>query len=199
MNAIEINSQMSRLVKSERKITLEILGLVNICFARRFYLELGFSSVFDWLVTGHGYSESAAQRRIQAAKLLRLAPEVAEKIESGSVNLTTLARTQTFIQTHEKISGDAVTVADRSKLIKKIENQTAREAEKSLSILLPEAAEILEMGKQSGLNTLKLSDEAFADLERAKEILSHVYPDGNLSEVLGFVLKDFLKRKDPLR
>lgn len=115
MNAIAIDNQMSTLVKTERKITLQILELINLSFQRKAYLELGFASLFDWLVVGHGYSESAAQRRIQAAKLLRSTTEVAEKIELGSVNLTTLARTQSYLQTHEKISGDVVTKEDRAK------------------------------------------------------------------------------------
>jgi hypothetical protein len=56
------------LVKEERRITREILDHINEVARRRLYADLGFSSIFDWLVKDLGYSESAAYRRIQAAK-----------------------------------------------------------------------------------------------------------------------------------
>ncbi len=44
------------LVKEERRITREILDHINEVARRRLYADLGFSSIFDWLVKDLGYS-----------------------------------------------------------------------------------------------------------------------------------------------
>ena len=74
MNFEQIESRMEVLVRSERKITNEILQLVREVESKRMYLERGFSSVYDWLIRGYGYSHSAAHRRVQASRLLRDVP-----------------------------------------------------------------------------------------------------------------------------
>ncbi|MGZ6469463.1 MAG: hypothetical protein ACXWQJ_19325, partial [Bdellovibrionota bacterium] len=56
----ELEFRFSRLVKSERKITLEILTLLREAERRRHYLGMGFSTLYDWLTRGHGYSQGAA-------------------------------------------------------------------------------------------------------------------------------------------
>ena len=76
----EISERFSSLVKTKRKITLEILHLINLVEDRKLHLERGFGSLHDWLVQEHKYSETAAKRRIQAAKLLRSVPKVSKKL-----------------------------------------------------------------------------------------------------------------------
>ena len=71
MTNSEISEKFSSLVKTERKITLEILQLINLVEDRKLHLERGFGSLHDWLIKEHKYSESAANRRIQAARVLR--------------------------------------------------------------------------------------------------------------------------------
>src|SRR4051812_4558889 len=105
MTNLEIDSKMSGLVKTERKITREILELILLAEHQRLPLERGFKDTYDWLIRGHGYSGSAANRRIQAARLLRELPEVAEKVQNGQVNLTTLWQTQKAIRAQQKATG----------------------------------------------------------------------------------------------
>jgi hypothetical protein len=56
----EIELKLGELVKTERKITGEILALIQEADRRQLYLERGFSSLYDWLTQGYGYSQSAA-------------------------------------------------------------------------------------------------------------------------------------------
>jgi hypothetical protein len=74
---LQIESRMIVLVKSERKITREILELIRLAEHQRLPEELGFKDTYDWLIRGHRYSGGAAHRRVQAARLLRDVPEVA--------------------------------------------------------------------------------------------------------------------------
>src|SRR5262245_38920543 len=97
----ELGEKLGALIRQERKITNEILSYINLALERRAYLEHSYQSMIEWLTKGFGYSGSAAYRRLEAAKLLRAVPEIAEKLESGSVNLSTVAKAQTVIKAQE--------------------------------------------------------------------------------------------------
>ena len=201
----EISEKFSSLVKTERKITLEILHLINLVEDRKLHLERGFGSLHDWLIREHKYSETSANRRIQAARLLRSVPEVSEKINSGIVNLSTLAKTQSIIRSQERITGKQVSLREKEAAIGKIENQTQLNAEQSLIALFPETASQVRQDRVTVIdeNTqrlgVNLSNEAIADLKRAKETLSHTVPSGQSADVIAHVLREFVKRMDPLK
>lgn len=86
----EILSRLDRLAKSERKITHLVLWHILEVESRKLYLKLNYDSLYRYLTQHLGYSESAAYDRMQAARLLKKAPGIAEKIEDGSLNLTQL-------------------------------------------------------------------------------------------------------------
>jgi hypothetical protein len=85
-------SNFDRLVKTERKITYEILLYINEVELRGLHASLGYGSIYDYLIKHQGYSGGSAQRRVQSARLLLEIPEVAEKIQDGSLNLTQLKK-----------------------------------------------------------------------------------------------------------
>src|SRR5688500_11987998 len=93
--------RMNHLVKSERKITFEILTMINMAEDRKLDLKRGFSNIHKWLLS-YGYSDGAAARRLDAARLLKSLPEVKEKLLEGEVNLTSLSKAQCAIRRHEK-------------------------------------------------------------------------------------------------
>jgi hypothetical protein len=39
----------------------------------KYHIELGYSSLFEWLTKAHGYDEGSANRRIQAARAMKAA------------------------------------------------------------------------------------------------------------------------------
>lgn len=201
-----IEKRLGRLIRTERKLTHEILKLICLADERRLYLERGYASLFDWLTRHFGYSEPAAQRRIQAARLLRAVPVAAEKIEEGALNLTTLAKAQSAIRAQEKSTGARLSPVAKAQVVEKIEMKSAAQSERILIELLPASGltarkeTTISVSADTSRLAMNLPNEVLADLERAKELLSHVFPTGATSaEVLGYVLNDFLNRKDPLR
>ena len=78
------------LVSKEREVLVKLLHHLKEIDSRKLYSDLGFSSLFAYMTKGLGYSESAAGRRIQATRLLKTHPEIENKIEQGSLNLTNL-------------------------------------------------------------------------------------------------------------
>ena len=97
MNDIEFESNFKFKISQERKITNEILQMINQAEDRRIHLKRGFSSLFTWLV-GFGYSESAAYRRIEAARQIRAVPSIAEKLQTGELNLTTVTKARSAMK-----------------------------------------------------------------------------------------------------
>ena len=60
--------------------------------ARRVYLSRGFSSLFDYVKRGLGYSDAATWRRINAMKLCTRIDGVRERLWDGSLTLDVSAQ-----------------------------------------------------------------------------------------------------------
>lgn len=101
MTSLQIGEHLGKLILEERKQTNEVLKVINLASETRAYLDLGYPSMFEWLTKKFGYSNAAAYRRIEAARLLRVVPEVAKKLEEGSVSLSSLAKAQSAMRAQE--------------------------------------------------------------------------------------------------
>jgi hypothetical protein len=102
-----LDSHIKKLVCSERQVTDQILKAITELDSRRGYAELGFSSLFAYLTLGVGYSESSAQRRIAAARLMAKVSEpikdtLRDKLKTGAINLSQLSKINSAIQTIEQ-------------------------------------------------------------------------------------------------
>src|SRR5690606_21215903 len=94
MSHLEFHNKFKKLAQAERELLVEIIRVIQECDAKRIYLELGYPNLFSYLVQGLGYSEGAAQRRIDAARLSREIPAVAAKLESGEMTLSHVSMIQ---------------------------------------------------------------------------------------------------------
>ena len=94
----ELMNRFGKLVQTERKITHLVLECISEIDIRKIYLERAYPSLFEFLTKAFGYSPSAAARRIESARLLREVPEIASKIEEGSLNLSQLSQVQRAIR-----------------------------------------------------------------------------------------------------
>lgn len=188
----ELLGRMDKLVRTERKITHVILCHINEVDARRLYAELGFESMFKYL-TGHcGYGEDSAYRRLQAAKVLRKAPEIAEKLEDGSLNLTQLTQVQKCLRQESK-SGKVVDSHQTLQILEQIENKSSYETKKVLAVEFNQPIQTHEVVKPQRDDSfrleLMLTQEQMKDLSEVKDLLSHVLPDGNWAEVISYMTK----------
>lgn len=203
MNNRQLCEELRKLVQDERRVTNEILRLINIAMERRTYLELGYASMFDWLVKDFGYSNAAAFRRIEAARLVRAVPEAILKLESGQISLSSMSRANSAIRTQERISGEKVSLKMKQEIVKRIENKSTQEVERELFKLLPETQAHMQAERRVALNenttrhSMNFSAEMSADLQKAKELLSHKFPHATDAEVIGYALKVLLQKIDP--
>jgi hypothetical protein len=203
MTNLELNLLIGQHILKERESTNEILKLINLAAERQLDLELGYSSLLDWLVKGHHYSESAARRRIAAARLLKTLPQISNKLEAGTLNLSGVAKAHAIFRAQEKISG-VIDASLKAQVIEKIENKSAVETERVLFEIFPETASTVSQEHTTTLSdsssrlAITLSKEDIENLDRAKELLSHALPEAGYAEVIAYLTRDFLKRRDPL-
>lgn len=173
-------SRIRSIVAEERKITLQVLLLINEAAKRRVYAELGYPSAFEWLVKDLGYSESSAMRRLNSARRLFEDPAIAPKIESGELNITNLAKAQSVIRAEEKRTGEKLDAAAKSAIVGLVESKSSREAEFALVKQYPEAMKLNARPESIRASAggefqvqVTLNQKQMGKLARIRELASH--------------------------
>lgn len=188
----ELLHRLDKLVRTERKLTHVILCHINEVESRRLYAELGFDSMFKYLTHHCGYGEDSAYRRLQAARLLKKTPEIAEKLEQGALNLTQLTQVQKCIR-QEQQSGGIVGPEQTLQILEQIENKSSYETKKVLALEFNQPVqthEVIQPQQDESVRLeLTLTAEQMKVLAQAKDLLSHTLPNGSWAEVLTYLAK----------
>lgn len=119
-------------VARERQFSVKILHHFKEIERRRLFSDLGYGSLFEYATKELGYSEAAAARRIQSARLLAEVPELEKKIEEGVLSLTNLAMAAQLFKNEEIKETEK-----RKVILKEIEGTIKRECEKVLTQFAP--------------------------------------------------------------
>ena len=93
------------LARHEQALQLSVLDHLREIDARRLYLRLGYSSLFDYTVRELHYTEAAAWRRIKAMRLCRETRGVRERLQDGSLNLSNAALLQNSFERWDRNGG----------------------------------------------------------------------------------------------
>lgn len=199
MTVKEINIHLIQLVKNERKLTQEILNNINLFEKCAGYLQLGYSSMHQYLTRQLGYSDDQAFRRLKAARLLNQVPEVAGKLQSGSLNLTQAAQAQKAFETSERETGKAVTAEIKNSILNSLEKANNFETKSILASQLNLLPEIEEKIKPQANQTIRLettlTQAQFDKLQTIKSLLSHKLPSQQTGEILEAVFDFFIEKK----
>jgi hypothetical protein len=86
----ELLARVKSLAAGERQATAALIAHLAELEERRLYLAEGCSSLFTYCTQVLHLSEHAAYGRIEAARVIRRFPIVLERLEDGSMNLTTV-------------------------------------------------------------------------------------------------------------
>jgi hypothetical protein len=172
-----LNENLRSLVAGERKLTQEILEHIAEIDRRQLFLKMGYASLFAYLTVEIGYSEGAAQRRIDAARLLRKLPEIASEIESGAIHLAQISKIQKICRQIKKESGKPVELEKQRSIIEKLKNQSSRKTdlilaqEFDLKLQIEEKRQIQK--DESTRIELTFTKDEMALIKNAQELLSH--------------------------
>ncbi|MBI4040762.1 MAG: HNH endonuclease, partial [Deltaproteobacteria bacterium] len=215
-----------------------------------------YASLFTYVVQKYHYSEGAAYRRIEAAKVYSKFPEVIEAIGSGKINLTTLSLISPHLKEENAslwihmISGKSKREVEDLLRDQALKTESRRDSIRRLPVAL--SAHLDSNSGQKGLGPLEranpfltaptleskgaslscagpidsteikmpsltlnfagevtpqkevkisfVADETVANkIERAKEILRHLFPKARLEDIFNQALEDLLEKRDPER
>ena len=196
----ELDISLKRLVASERKILHVILQHIIEVNVRKLYSQKAYSSLHEYLVKECHYSGSAAWRRIVAAKLVTEVPAVAEKIQSGSLNLSQISELSRAIKEKER-SGAVVSTLQKTEIVAAISGKTTMETQKEISLELDleiKRPEHKFVQKDDSVRVeLTLSQEQYQQLMQCKDLAAHTLlsenGDVSMASVIGFLCDNYLK------
>ena len=95
-------AQARELARHEQALQMVVLDHLREIAARRLFLRRGFGSLFDYAVRELGYSEAAAWRRIKAIRLCADTSGARERLQDGSLNLSTAAQLQNAFERSQR-------------------------------------------------------------------------------------------------
>ena len=170
-------SELQKSVKEEKRVTQRVLDFLEEVERRKLYAKRGYPSLFEFCVKELKYSESSAQRRISAMRVIRTIPEAKSKLESSAVNLSTLSQLHSFIRREEKLKNVKLNQEMKRGLLEAISDKSQRDCEKAFIAISPQSAGSKESTRPltSDLTELKFvaSKELIKKIARLREILSH--------------------------
>ena len=175
-----------KLVASERAITSQILHHLKEIDRRKLYSDLKYSSLFDYCLRELGYSEASAQRRIVAARMMAVIPEIEQKIDEGRLTLTNISQVNHFFK--------ASSVAEKRAILSQVEGLSKKSCEKKLFELTGTEIPVKETKKRISEDKIQvavvLSDETINELDKLKALLGK---NLSMDELLQFMAKETIK------
>ena len=90
----QLLEQTGKLARLDHQVQVFVIDHLCEIEARKLYLARGFSSLFDYVARGLGYSDAAAWRRINAMKLCMRIEGVRGRLRDGSLTLDAAAQLQ---------------------------------------------------------------------------------------------------------
>jgi hypothetical protein len=187
---------------AERALSLEVINLIRAIEQRRCFLELGYGSLFDFVTKALGYEESAALRRIAAARMIRELPEIEAKISQGSLNLSSVNQAQIFFRREERLTGKKLSAGEKRRVLGGLENKSARKVKQALLDVFPAQALAEESARPVSSTHTELKviiDEPLRlKLEKLKSLLSHQNPHMTYVELINQIADLALKKLEPV-
>ena len=201
----DLESQLKYLVGRERQLLHLILKHIQEVDRRKLYAARAFSSLFEYLTKAMGYSFAAAQRRIEAARLMNQVPELALQIQKGDVNLSQIGVISQAVKFKESQTGKKLSVEIKREVIAQVAQKTTAQTQvlvaEKLDLPLQQAERKIMQKDQSCVLSLTLSLEQQVKLQRCRELLAAKMQQGKkyqttvnyLEELMDF----YLNKKDP--
>jgi len=203
----DLLAQTEYLVTEERKNTILILRHLREIEIRRLFIDLGFSSMYEYCTKHLKYSEGQTQRRLSSARLLTELPEIENKIQAGDLNITSLSKIQSFLKI-EKSAENELTKEEKLDLFEHLENKSIRELEKDLvrfsnmPTLMAEKFKVTTSVPVLGEELVEFTKfEALLDtkqnelLTEFKNLFAHELSDFSDGAVLNFLLEKLVAQK----
>jgi hypothetical protein len=218
----ELLARMPSLVLAERVATAEVIEHLIEIDKRRLYLEQACPSLNAYCMR-LGYSEEGTSKRVRVTRLAEQLPRVLEELRSGAVHLTALFLLSKHLT---EDNCEALLAEARGKSRREIELVIARwfprpDAEQRISPMeepassessgppptnfrpgtgeSPAPFKLEPLSVSSYRVQFTASAELYAKLEKARELLSHALPTGDLAALFERALDELIERETKRR
>jgi hypothetical protein len=122
----QLTRDLTAVVIRDRRITAAVLAHIAEFDARRLYLAAGYKSMHAYCVGALHFSDSAADKRINAARTAREFPEIFQAVADGRLHLTAVL-----------VLGSRLTLGNARELIQEAEHKTRVQIEELLAARFP--------------------------------------------------------------
>jgi len=102
MNNTEFHIEFENAAREDQRTTNVVLHFINDCERRKSYLDLGYSSIWDYCVRKLEYCSSTASRYIKAARCIRQNAEVREMLEKNEVSISSICQFASILDENNK-------------------------------------------------------------------------------------------------
>ena len=200
LNDDALIESLKNLVQTEREVTANILLHLLEVECRRLFSKYGCECILQYATKELRYTANEAGLRISAMRLLKELPakelpKLEEKIESGALTVTHLAKARTVFRKETK-ANKARSADEKLKLLAKIENTSKLEAEKTL---VREALVPVSFTKKVEVTLEQFPEALQAKLKRLMDLGAHVRPDMTVIQLIDLLADEALERKDPIK
>jgi len=202
LNNDELVLHLDETVRAEHRFTIQVLLALNELHDRRLYLDLGYSSLFDYCIRKLKYSSSAAGRRIQTARCIRRFPETLTMLEKRELSLTAIALIEPILENENKAS-----------ILGRVRGMSSRDVELVVAEFRPpvrfrdrvQPVRVAETTPGAGSVVKEkrlvqfLADDADVQLfNEVRSILSSQAPNMSFADVMRIVFTEFRERHSPM-
>ncbi len=174
-----------------RRVEARLLDVLQQIDRYCVYLDLGFSSLFQYVTQALGLSEATAYNFITVSRKAREVPQIQKEIEEGKLTVC-----------KAKVIAPVVKQENALEWIEKAKSLPKAKLEKEVVRQCPEK-KVAERASYVGEERLKLqlgiSEELMEKLRRVKDVLSQKKRRAvSMEEALEAMAGDFLERHDPI-
>jgi hypothetical protein len=191
----EVIAGLDKRVEFETTNEAEMIDFIREVMFRRIWLKYGADNMYDFLTRAHyHYPPSVAQRKTDAARIMEVFPDVKELMLAEELNVSQLGMLATALRQKE------ISVEKQREVLESMRGQTIE----NTRIILNDAFE-MEVKKREKIRIqrdgsvrvdMTFTKEEWEIITRAKEVVSHSVPSGEIAKVLAYCAAFTVSKKD---
>ena len=194
MNNAEFHVEFEKAARVHQSSVITVLRFINDCERRKSYLDLGYSSIWDYCVRKLTYSSASSGRYIQAARCILKHPEMLPMLEARELSISTICLIASSLDDHNK-----------DYILERVRGRSRRDVEEIMRDFRPPVELRDRMvpvraatpdGVQNMVFIQFLAPDEYADV--FDDVRNLLGDDPSYGEVSLTVLREYRDRRDPI-
>lgn len=180
----DLTDQAQKIHAQERRITLDSIRLVAKLEEHKvwYYMDMSVEKFATYI----GLTPSKYWKRLSASRVINQYPRALKLFEAGEIDVC-----------HLCLIAGRITDANSEVLLNGVRGKTKREAESFVSRVL-NTGELLDREGFVEIS-IRLTETQIAELDRAREVLSHSGKMPSTADLVRTAIADLLEKRDPMK